>query len=965
MLDIIAGTYEVIEKIGSGGGGNVYLARHIRLNKQVVLKADKRQLSTREELLRREVDVLKNLSHSNIPQVYDFFIEGETVYTAMDYIDGESLDRPLKRGETFSQVQVIKWAKQMLEALSYLHSPTHGEPPRGYVHSDIKPANIMLRPNGDICLIDFNIALAIGEKTVIGVSAGYASPEHYGYDYSFKSSSTVTSGDATVPIDKSIRRSPREKTSACQEQTILPDARSDIYSLGATLYHLLSGRRPAEDARKVIPLSGREVSPQLADIITKAMNPNPDLRFQTAEEMLHAFEHLRENDPRTRKLKRGRNIAAAVLSSLFIIGAACSFVGLKQMEGYQEAAKIEAEQAEEAERAAKEAEQLAKDTLAAVREGESAYSRGDIISAVELAGGAMSADTQYRSDAQRLLTDALGVYDLSDGLKPHRVVELPSETLKLAISPEGTRLAALYAFSLALIDTETGEILAELPTQPTAMSDIVFLNEDVFIYAGETGLTAADASTGKALWQGGPATTVALSGDGKLAAAVSAGQSSAEIYDTSSGEQVKTVSFNGRKQPVAAGGGILADANDGLLDLDHEGRFLAASFEDGGLFIYDLQSGKSHVLLDSSDYVHFEGGFHDHYFAFSAWDRSKGIFRIIDMEKMAWRVESGPGDRFWTSSDSTGIYLASGNTLVSIDPVTSKQTEIAYTASNIRSFVRDAEGNTLVSMDDGQYALFGPSTKLTDAGQRAGGCEFIQIAGQYAALASRENQDVQILRLESHEEAKLCDYDPSIPHNEARLSADGKTVMLFQFDSFVILSSDGSEICRANIPDGGTVYDTQFRREGGQSWLEVRYRDGYVREYSASDGSVLKEYQGEKPDESLEESFETSRYVITVPLHGAPVVESKETGEQCGELEQDSYLTYVTELGEYIITQYISAKGEPYGLLLNQELETLAYLPRLCDVTADGTLIFDDGVGHLRRSAIYSAEELTAFASAY
>lgn len=91
MSEIISSTYELIERIGSGGGGVVYLANHLRLGKKVVLKADKRKLTTRPELLRREVDVLKNLTHSYIPQVYDFFVENDTVYTAMDYIQGESL----------------------------------------------------------------------------------------------------------------------------------------------------------------------------------------------------------------------------------------------------------------------------------------------------------------------------------------------------------------------------------------------------------------------------------------------------------------------------------------------------------------------------------------------------------------------------------------------------------------------------------------------------------------------------------------------------------------------------------------------------------------------------------------------------------------------------------------------------------------------------------------------------------
>lgn len=144
MSRIIASTYEIKEKIGSGGGGIVYLGRHLRLGIPVVLKADKRTLAAKQEVLRREVDALKNLSHTYIPQVYDFVAEGDTVYTVMAYIEGESLDKPLRRGESFRQAQVITWACQLLEALSYLHS----QPPYGILHGDIKPANIMLTPPG-------------------------------------------------------------------------------------------------------------------------------------------------------------------------------------------------------------------------------------------------------------------------------------------------------------------------------------------------------------------------------------------------------------------------------------------------------------------------------------------------------------------------------------------------------------------------------------------------------------------------------------------------------------------------------------------------------------------------------------------------------------------------------------------------------------------------------------------------
>ena len=338
MADLILSTYEIIEKIGSGGGGVVYLANHQRLGKKVVLKADKRKSTTKPEVLRREVDVLKNLSHTYIPQVYDYFVENETVYTVMDYIQGESLDKPLKRGEKFSQPQVIKWAKQILEALDYLHSPIHGDPPKGYVHSDIKPANIMRTPTNDISLIDFNIALALGEENVVGCSPGYASPEHYGLDYSFLSGTsktdneTITLKSETATQTQTITLSGVDSTVTTEKKKITPDVRSDIYSLGATLYHLLSGNKPVKSAIEVQPLSKSEFSPLIVDIITKAMQPNPELRYQSAKEMLVDLRNLRINDSRSRKLKKFITISEVACLSVLVIGAFIGFVGLKRMQ---------------------------------------------------------------------------------------------------------------------------------------------------------------------------------------------------------------------------------------------------------------------------------------------------------------------------------------------------------------------------------------------------------------------------------------------------------------------------------------------------------------------------------------------------------------------------------------------------------------------------------------------------------
>lgn len=939
MSEIIASTFEVINKIGSGGGGVVYLANHLRLNKQVVLKADRRKISTPPELLRREVDVLKDLSHPYIPQVYDFFAEGEVVYTVMDYVDGESLDRPLKRGERFSQPQVIQWAIQLLQALEYLHSPTHGTPPRGYVHSDVKPANLMRRANGDICLIDFNISLALGEDSVIGASAGYASPEHYGLDYSF-SGDTATMKQETQTMDDRTAT----MTMPGIRRKIRPDVRSDIYSTGATLYHLLSGRRPAKDALEVAPLSEMEVSPQIARMIAKAMAPNPQDRYQTASEMLWDLEHLRENDIRTIRHKRRVKTTVAALAVMFLLGGLLTFTGLKQMERAQAAGKAAAEMAEQA--------------LSAVSGSESAYRNGDIPGAIRLAMDALTLESSpYEAPAQKALTDALGVYDLSDGFRPARTLLLPSAPLKAVLSPEGSRAAAMVSGKLLVFDTASGEKLAELPAEASALSEAVFAGEDRILYAGEGALRAYDLAAGRELWSGKAATGIALSADGSTAAAVYKGENMAAVYDAATGEVRQAVTFGERQQSVIAND-VFADPEDGLFALSGTGRWLAVSFSDGSLEIFDLQDSAGDLsIFDAAEYTHFEGGFYGPYLAFSAAGPEESVFAVIDAEAQVQTGGFASANPFRIQADEDGILVATENILVRLDPETGEQEELAYTEGDITGFAHHG-GYTLTALSD-SFGFYDEAAALVE--QRDGLCDFTAIAGETALTADRNTPCLRILQMERHPEAQIFAYDRSYVHDEARISREGN-VLLYRYDGFRLYAPDGGILKEEALPDPEQVYDQQFRREAGGEYLEVIYNNGTSLCYSATDGRLQEERAGTPPDGSLDEEFITDRLRITAPLHGTPKVYDLESGALVRTLEEDDYLAYAAQVDGGIMTEYITARGERYGLLLNEDCETLARLPGLCDVTEDGVLVFDDNRGNLRESRIYSLQELMAFA---
>lgn len=957
MSRIIAGIYEIECEIGSGGGGIVYLGRHLRLNKQVVLKADKRTLSAGTEKLRREADLLKNLSHTYIPKVYDFVQSEGVVYTVMDYIEGESLDKLLKRKQLPTQPQAICWACQLLEALKYLH----GYPPYGILHSDIKPANIMLRPDGTICLIDFNIALALGESGAVkvGHSRGYASPEHYGVsDIQVRQKAansetektqddtdgTLTDTDRTLPDSDITVKGTKKPQSVVRSTTdgqnvILLDARSDIYSLGATLYHLLSGRRPDQDASKVVPLGSEVCSPEISKIIQKAMAPAPEERYQTTEEMLTAFRQLHKMDERAVRHRRHEVTAAVLWTAFFLAGGVSTFIGLKQLEQRQKA-------------------------LTLAEYSANALAEGKVTEAAELALQAIPSEKSIleapvTAQAQMALTDVLGVYDLSDGFKALDVLELQAVPFDVAVSPGERYFAVTYAYEMAVFDMETREQITVLPIQNSALSDVVFADDSKVIYAGNQGITAYDLETQKILWSGEPATMLSISEDRSMVAAVNRDDDHAVIYQVSDGEKAAVCEFDGRHIEVPEND-IFADAGNYLFSLNKDGSMLAVGFSNGGLLIFDTRNpGEQMIVSVDAEQSNFNGGFCGKYFAYRVMKDNCWSFQLIDTEKASFEGGYESKDKILVSVNEQGIYVANGNLLVSLNPETLEETELAYTEdSNIVNFVI-GNAHTLVATEKPDFSFYDSAANLMSAEICSEVCNFLLLKENYAVIGNQNEPSLRILRLENHKKSQLMKYDARYPHDEARISSNGKTAMLFSIQGFQIYDMSGSVLAEVSLPEPEKIYDQQFVKKKESSWLEVTWYDGMKRCYSADDGKMISEEQGEKPEKDLYEEFYIEGYRIASSLHEAPKVYELESNRLAATLEEDSYLTYVTELNDYIITEYISAAGERYGLLLNRDFEKLAYLPKLCDVSGD-KLVFDDEAGNLRQCRLYSLQELIA-----
>lgn len=304
--EVIDGKYEILKEIGKGGMSVVYLAMDKHLNKQWAVKEIRKKGNGKNDevvinSLLAEANLMKKLDHPSLPRIVDIIDNGVTIYVIMDYIEGESLDKILNEYGAQPEELVINWAKQLCDALSYLHSQ---KPP--IIYRDMKPANVMLKPEGNIKIIDFGIAREYKEQnltdtTVLG-TRGYAPPEQY-------------SGQT--------------------------DARSDIFALGMTMHHLLTGIDPRKgDSYAPVRQWNPELSEGIEIIINKCVEPVAENRYQNCEDLLYDLQHP-ELITKDYKKKQKRKLIAFILSTglcllFLLVGFGSKFAEIKVNESNYE-----------------------------------------------------------------------------------------------------------------------------------------------------------------------------------------------------------------------------------------------------------------------------------------------------------------------------------------------------------------------------------------------------------------------------------------------------------------------------------------------------------------------------------------------------------------------------------------------------------------------------------------------------
>ncbi len=280
---VVDGKYKILNIAGKGGMSIVYLAINEKANKQWAIKEICKKDYRDFDMDKKEIEMMKRLKHPNLPAIVDVIERKDSLLIVMDYIEGRSLEDLVLEYGPQSETLVIHWAKQLCDVLHYLHTRT---PP--IIYRDMKPSNVMLKPDGNITLIDFGAAREYKphnyKDTVLLGTRGYAAPEQYRSD-----------GQS--------------------------DARTDIYSLGVTVFRLLSGKLPEE----LCPIGQLQpdVSKGIEKILLKCTRILKQERYQSAAELREALERYWEYDEsfqRLQKRKLQNFLIPVMLSVVFFVG---------------------------------------------------------------------------------------------------------------------------------------------------------------------------------------------------------------------------------------------------------------------------------------------------------------------------------------------------------------------------------------------------------------------------------------------------------------------------------------------------------------------------------------------------------------------------------------------------------------------------------------------------------------------
>lgn len=281
--EVILNRYRILNVVGKGGMGRVYHAVDLEDGSHWAIKEDLSEESYYQ--LYEEAEVLDDLDHPALPKTRGVHSWMGKQYMLMQYMEGITLSDMLKRQQKYAEEQVLNWFIQIADVLKYLHGREHP-----IVYRDLKPSNIIIDEAGRIKIIDFGIAEEYSaqenseEMQKGGLTKGYAAPEQY-------------------------------------SRRFKADVRTDIYALGVTVHYLLTGKSPTKPPYEFLPARklSPEVSPAMEEIVKRCLQPNPDMRYKTADALYQDLTHIDEKNRGIRKKKQRRFMGFAFIAAVAMV----------------------------------------------------------------------------------------------------------------------------------------------------------------------------------------------------------------------------------------------------------------------------------------------------------------------------------------------------------------------------------------------------------------------------------------------------------------------------------------------------------------------------------------------------------------------------------------------------------------------------------------------------------------------
>lgn len=544
-------------------------------------------------------------------------------------------------------------------------------------------------------------------------------------------------------------------------------------------------------------------------------------------------------------------------------------------------------------------------------------------------------------ETQEVLTEILGVYDAVSSYHPTGRVELSDVPENVALSMDGTCALVQCAQEVDLIDPEHCNLVSSMKVSKTEGPVFAFFGDHSALIASEDGLSCVDLSNGEIRWETDPVSMVSVSGDGSMAAAYDG--SSILWYRCVDGKTMGSTALDGRVP------------NGGLFSLSEDGGSLAMSLSDGGILLLGKE-GPEADLVPAGTYQSAEGGFSGDALAFRGEMESNDEVFVYDTASKKQLYGAGVEGEIHLAVSGNDILLSQDGNLTGINPKTGENTGVLTEDETITDLSLGV-GTILYRTDTGLTVTDEEGMQLMSEDNAVAGTA----GSEYAVIAEADEKAVRILRSREIGEEVLR-YQAYDDANWVRKTADGNRWVLYGYDGMDLYDTEGNKIQYNPLGNYLSVVDiTWHEDEGSTPYVQARFADGSIDQYSAEDGSLISSITDLNMEILPYDEYFADGLQIVTARDGVPIAYDAKSGNKVAALPDYGDINDVFDVRPYFGVIYDTGKNGRRGFLFDRHGGEVAKVPGLCYGSAKEQVIWIKCPGALiRECRLCSLKELIA-----